>query len=134
MKNKRSSNHSHYSKTSIIKVTKTEEEIKAEKELFHAVEQSLSNLVSDPLSFSMYKFVINFFKQSIKDLTEEKADDVKAIRKCVVCLETEEPDMLFVPCHHCQTCSKCAALIMKNKDKKCPTCRSTIFAAKKIFL
>jgi len=53
-------------------------------------------------------------------------------RTCVVCLEVIK-NVVFLPCKHLCTCSKCALTILKSSNA-CPICRTKIQSHLEVFI
>ena len=71
-----------------------------------------------------------FLSEMLKKISnlEEENERLKGENMCVVCYD-EKPSIVFFPCHHMITCSKCMIQITK-----CPTCRKQIQQYVSVFL
>ena len=86
----------------------------------------------EPMEVELYDSSEEDLIQSSKGLVIDSPQPAKAKKTdgdCVVCLDTIQAKIAFIPCGHVCCCSNCS-----KKMRKCPLCRAVVQSSIKVFL
>ncbi|XP_055329179.1 uncharacterized protein LOC129581911 [Paramacrobiotus metropolitanus] len=114
-------------------------------EVFPASQSFTDGTAMSPSDSGVFLEMDKHRRYSVQDMEFYKAECEKAIGKaqdqykCIICF-TGDRAIMFSPCHHVITCSKCAntlpfyETITGHSMRKCPVCMKYVRKMTKIFL